>query len=249
VSAIDLRLGRYQDALADVTCDLLCVDAPYSSKTHDSHSPRTDVLTACERDERWAARGGVRQTINYAAFTHEDVRAFVDSWAQRTRGWIVTITDNALAPVWSAQLREHDRYVFAPLPLVELGSRVRLTGDGPSSWTCWIVVARPHSLNKWGTLCGAYVEPDERKPIIGGKPLGIMRAIVRDYSRPGDVVCDPCAGGATTLLAAAIEGRRAIGSEMDPVTYAKAQARIARGYTPATLFAGVDASEQAEIDW
>jgi len=62
-----------------------------------------------------------------------------------------------------------------------------------------------------------------------------MRAIVRDYSRPGDLVCDPCAGAATTLLAAAMEGRRAVGSEMDPATLEKAQTRIARGFTP-TLF-------------
>jgi len=41
--------------------------------------------------------------------------------------------------------------------------------------------------------------------IIGGKPMWLMRALVRDYSRPGNLVCDPCAGGATTLIAAAIE--------------------------------------------
>ena len=55
-----------------------------------------------------------------------------------------------------------------------------------------------------------------------------MRALVRDYSRPGDLVCDPCAGGATTLIAAALEGRRAIGAELDPETYALACARIER---------------------
>jgi site-specific DNA-methyltransferase (adenine-specific) len=59
-----------------------------------------------------------------------------------------------------------------------------------------------------------------------------MRAIIRDYSRPGDLIVDPCAGGATTLIAAAIEGRRSIGSEMDETTFKKAQARIKAGYTP-----------------
>jgi site-specific DNA-methyltransferase (adenine-specific) len=69
------------------------------------------------------------------------------------------------------------------------------------------------------------------RPIKGGKPLWLMQQLVRDYSRPGDLVCDPCAGGATTLIAAAIEGRRAVGAELDPTTYRKAQARIAKGYT------------------
>jgi site-specific DNA-methyltransferase (adenine-specific) len=62
--------------------------------------------------------------------------------------------------------------------------------------------------------------------VVGSKPLWLMRAIVRDYSRPGDVVCDPCAGGATTLIASVIEGRQAIGSELDPATHAKALNRI-----------------------
>lgn len=68
--------------------------------------------------------------------------------------------------------------------------------------------------------------------VRGAKSLDTMRAIIRDYTRPGDLVCDPCAGSGTTLIAAAIEGRRAIGAEMDPKTYEIAQKRIAKGYTP-----------------
>lgn len=55
--------------------------------------------------------------------------------------------------------------------------------------------------------------------VVGNKPLALMEAIVRDYSRPGDVVCDPCAGGGTTLLAAHRLGRHGVGAEMDPTTY------------------------------
>ena len=61
----------------------------------------------------------------------------------------------------------------------------------------------------------------------GGKSADLMRALIRDYSRPGDLVCDPCAGGGTTLLAAVQTGRRAVGSEMDPQTHAKAVQRLA----------------------
>jgi DNA modification methylase len=72
---------------------------------------------------------------------------------------------------------------------------------------------------------------------MGGKPLGVMRAIVRDYSRPGDIVCDPFAGDATTLLAAAMEGREAVGSECDESAFEAAQARLSRGYS-LDMFAG-----------
>lgn len=240
---IDLRFGKWEKSLDGVACDALITDAPYSSRTHSAYSPRTDVLTACERDAKWAARGGKRSELEYSWWTASAVARFCASWSPRTRGWFVAITDHVLAPAWERALSKAGRYVFAPLPFVETGSRVRLSGDGPSSWTSWVVVARPSTkeFQGWGTLRGAYVSSNERKVVMGGKPLGLMRAIVRDYSRPGDLVCDPCAGGATTLLAAAIEGRFAVGAEQKREHFDIATKRIAAGYTP-NMFAELEAT-------
>jgi site-specific DNA-methyltransferase (adenine-specific) len=63
-----------------------------------------------------------------------------------------------------------------------------------------------------------------------------MRAIIRDYTRPGDLIVDPFAGSGTTLLAARLEGRRAIGAELDPKTFALAVKRLSTPWTP-RLFA------------
>jgi site-specific DNA-methyltransferase (adenine-specific) len=68
--------------------------------------------------------------------------------------------------------------------------------------------------------------------IAGCKPIDLMRAIVRDYTRPGDLVVDPFAGSGTTALACASEGRRCITSEEKPEHYEIARKRIARGFTP-----------------
>jgi len=239
VSDIDLRLGRWEDVLADVECDALITDPPYSARTHEAYSPRTDVLTACERDAKWSARGGKRRTLDYETWNDDQIAEAAENWSRMCRGWIVVFCDHVIARVWESELQRYGRYVFSPLAAVEPGSRVRLAGDGPSQWSTWIVTARPRTMPwcKWGTLPGAYVVPEgnsgqKSKVVTGGKPLWLMQRLVADYSRPGDLICDPCAGGATTLLAAAIEGRRAIGAEMDPVTHAKATKRLARGYTP-----------------
>jgi site-specific DNA-methyltransferase (adenine-specific) len=50
--------------------------------------------------------------------------------------------------------------------------------------------------------------------VVGGKPLWLMERLVEDYSRPGDLVVDPCCGAGTTLLAALRTGRRAIGGDV-----------------------------------
>ena len=143
------------------------------------------------------------------------------------------MTSHDLAPHYEHALRKDGRYVFKPLPLVIRGMNVRLAGDGPSSWSVDMIVARPSSgpVTKWGTLPGAYVGNREDQIVVGGKPLWLMRALVRDYTRPGDLVVDPYAGGGTTLLACAMEGRRAIGAECDPETFRNACRRLDGGWT------------------
>lgn len=228
----DLRLGRYQDALANVRqVDTLITDTPYSRKTHGGHNggcaqsnrvrPHDERRVRVDRRDGRRYKVGVnrRRKLDFRHWTPADVDAFVDRWAPCTRGWFVSITDHVLAPVWIAALERHGRCAFSPLAFLDPGSRVRIVGDGPAQWAAWIVVARPRTLAfaRWGALPGGYprpaAQPRERPIIIGGKPLWLMRALVRDYSRPGDRVCDPCAGAATTLRAAVLEGRRAIGAE------------------------------------
>lgn len=47
-------------------------------------------------------------------------------------------------------------------------------------------------------------------------PMNVVKALIRCYSKPGDLVLDLFAGGATTLIAARDLGRRAVGYEIDP---------------------------------
>lgn len=227
----DLRLGRWQDVLADIECDAVITDPPYSARTHGGQM----------------AIGG-RRDLSYASWAPLDVVDFM-VWADAaSSGWIAVLTDHVLGPEFEKCATLAGRYAFPPLPAVETGRSVRLTGDGPSSWASWLMVSRPRTRDfaSWGTLPGRYEVPGgARDRHIGGKPLSMMRAIVADYSRPGDIVCDPCAGGATTLLAAVMEGRRAIGAECDPETFEKAVARLRQGYTP--LLPGLAANNDTEV--
>ncbi len=200
-------------------CDALIVDAPYSAKTHSGHDGGTAQANGL-RDvgECKGFAQFERRALSYPAWTPTDVSEFVTAWSPRISGWMVSITDDVLAHDWQRAMDAAGRYAFAPLPFVAPGSRVRLTGDGPSNWSTWIVVARPRTkaMARWGTLDGAYVLPHgyaERMPVVGGKPTWLTRALVRDYSRPGALVVDPCCGGGSLLVGAIREGRRAIGGD------------------------------------
>ena len=145
MTTADLRLGRWQDTLADVECDALITDPPYSARTHEGHDDGVKV----PEGEEPKAKGGRyrgdsdRRSIDYTMWTSQDVLDFVAHFAPRTRGWFCAMTSHDLVPVYTDALERHDRYVFAPLTLYSPGSRVRLAGDGPSSWTCYLVVSRP----------------------------------------------------------------------------------------------------------
>jgi site-specific DNA-methyltransferase (adenine-specific) len=205
---VQLWHGRWQDVLPRLgQVDAVITDPPYSARVHDGHDAAAKLPD-------------MRRELPYAPWTAHEVWEACDGWLGKTRGWLVAMSDHGLALDWEREAERHDRCTFAPLPFVACGSRVRLAGDGPSSWTIWITVSRPRTRDyaAWGTLPGAYVLPlgQGAKPLhTGGKPLWLMRELVRDYSRPGNVILDPCAGAGTTGRAAKDLGRRAILIEQD----------------------------------
>jgi DNA modification methylase len=68
------------------------------------------------------------------------------------------------------------------------------------------------------------------------KPLALMRWLCRLTKTPtGGVVLDPFAGSGTILLAALLEGRRAVGVEVDPAYFEIARKRLSGAHGP--LFA------------
>jgi site-specific DNA-methyltransferase (adenine-specific) len=217
-----LYRSRWEAALADAACDALIFDAPYSKGTHEAETTRSDGYDAASL------------TPNYDAFTEHDVRTFCEAWAPRCRGWMVSITDSILAPTWRAEMERVGRYAFAPVPCVLRAMSVRIQQDGPSSWAVYAMVSRPRTraFSTWGILPGAYVGTGKSsKGERGGgrgKPQWLMQALVRDYTRPGDIVVDPFAGWGSTLAAAVALGRTAIGAEMDAAAFAEARRRLER---------------------
>ena len=230
---VRLYQGRWQDTVADEGADHLIIDAPYSDRVHASKYEHS------QGDLHGSSRRAVGES--FASWGVDEIRE-VCAWAKtHVRHWVVSLTDHILFPIWEAELQAQGYLVFAPVILVETNRTVRLAGDGPACWATMMVVARPRGAEfaKWRSLPGAYVTHKTNDKMQGGKSLEVMRQIVRDYSNPGHRIIDLCAGFGTTLLAAAIEGRKAVGAEIDPATYAKARARMyERLHNP--LFDGVE---------
>ena len=205
--------------------DAVIVDPPYSKRCHDGHDSAGGH--DCQRSK-----------LGYKHLTEQDVKGLATEYALHCKGWIVWMTDSDLALCVRNVLSASGRYSFAPLPFYQPGRSVRLSGDGPSSWTDWIVVARTSNQSRWGTLPGGYVAGSgwNDKARMGGKPTHLMRALVSDYSRPGDLVLDTHMGAGTTGVACALEGRRFIGVEIVEEAFYTACERIENTYRQAPLF-------------
>ncbi len=236
---IDLRLGRWQDVLADIgTCDAVICDPPYSPRQAEGFRSSNDMQRKRGDGERGDGRYSGTITYNqgmpYAPLTPADARGL----AQRFAGaaWLVMFGDHLSFRWHEAAAAKCGRLVFAPVVWIR-GNGPRFQGDGPCSAAEYICASRLRGKCSIGSLPGWYEyqplrgEATDSRIVTGQKPLPLMQAIVRDYTRPGDLVVDPFAGGGTTALACAIEGRRCITSEMDEITFAKAKARLQRGYT------------------
>lgn len=227
-----LYLGDCRKVLPTLSkVDQIITDPPYSARTHAGH------------DAGQGHDGADRSGLGYAALTPDDAEALAANFAEAASGWVVWMTDHTLAPTIERAMRASGRYVFAPVPFHHPGRSVRLTGDGPCSWTDWLVVSRTAAQMKWGTLPGGYVAGPgwNDKHRMGGKPVRLMQMVVGDYSRPGDLVCDPFMGAGTTGVACHTEQRRFIGIEIDPVAFDIACKRIEDAQRQGSLFADVAA--------
>ena len=231
----ELRLGKFQDVLADIErCDAVITDPPYLSASASAGgaastwAPGANNIGTCD------------SPMGYEPASESLLDDVVVFAARACAGWFVAFNDFDGAHYIRTNIKQRGAVSAEPIAWVKPPALTPPRGahNLPEKGTEFIVASRFNPLPRNGLIPGSYVSPRNTPGpchslfVTGGKPLDLMRAIVRDYSRPGDLVCDPCAGGATTLLAAAIEGRLAIGAEMDVDTHAQALARIARGYTP-----------------
>jgi DNA modification methylase len=255
-AGIELRLGDYRDVLADVeACDAVITDPPYSLRQHEGYRTHADMVEAQrERSRRRQAQGKAAGAgpgnpngriamggVPYAPIDEDWARSFVARWSEANPSWWVIFSDHVCREWWEASLRDAGWYVFAPLAWVKTGGTPRFQGDGPANSLEWITVARPKRKTACGSLPGYYLgdhvkgnEPE--KIVTGQKPVWLMRSVIADYTSPAARIVDPCAGGGTTALAAALEGRTCISSEIDPTTYTKTCARLERTAITPPLF-------------
>jgi DNA modification methylase len=71
------------------------------------------------------------------------------------------------------------------------------------------------------------------------KPFRLVQRFIQAHTKPGDIILDPFMGSGTTCVAAAMEGRKFIGVELDPKYFEIARRRVEHCIRPG-MFAEVE---------
>jgi len=84
-----------------------------------------------------------------------------------------------------------------------MGSRPNQVGKEYEAFTGF-----PHNVLEYPNVIGSSVIHPTQKPVA------LMQYLIKTYTNPGDIVLDFAMGSGTTLVAARLEGRKAIGIEI-----------------------------------
>lgn len=205
-SRVTLYHGDCREVIADLSSvDHIITDPPYSSATHSGARTRTT-----------GARS--ESLVTFDEWTDEDMAEMFREFGRIVGGWVIATMDwrhiAQLAVDTPRGLR------FARFGVwVKPNSTPQLTGDRPAQG--WEGVACLHSDGKRMSWNGGGKRGVWTANTINAvdhptaKPVPLVAEWVRLFTNHGDTILDPFAGSGTTLVAAAQEGRKAIGVELE----------------------------------
>jgi len=223
----ELRLGDCLDpvtglaSLGDKSVDHVITDPPYSRFTHGKN--------------RGNELGGMAALtpIEFSEVTEEQRAGLCRESFRVSRRWSLVWSDAEGITPWVESVEasglEHVRVGF----WVKEGASPQFSGDRPGTGAEALLIGHRPGRKKWngGGRVGIWTFPvlgqaRETRVHTTQKPLALMEALVRDFTDPGELVCDPFAGSGTTGVACIRLGRRFIGWERDPKYHAVAVKRL-----------------------
>lgn len=221
---ITLYHGDYRMILQKIptgSIDLICTDPPYGV-TDAEYDERPDMYFMWHELKRVLKANGVCVLFSQQPFTTDLIAA--NRRMFRTEYiWHKHMVSNFLN-ARRVPLRQHENIlVFSGpksiyVPQMRPGKPYKCKGASRQSENYRQYPATKEKVNKGERFPTTIITDFPRQTIKDGHPqeksINLVRFLIRTYSRPGELVLDFSSGGGTTLHAAHLEGRKAIGIEI-----------------------------------
>ncbi len=235
--AWDLILGDCIAGMADLpdqSVDHVITDPPYAPRAMKNATTQSMVQR----------RDGKEYDFGYAALSDELRKAAAQQIVRIVRRWIEVWCDIESTGAWKQELEAAGARYIRTGVWVRTNGCPQFSGDRPAQGVEGCVIAHaPDGRLRWNgggrpaVWTGPIVNSQSGERIHSSpKPEWLMMAQIRDFTEPGELVCDPFAGSATTGFAAITEGRRFIGWECSPQYHASATKRLQDAQKQESLF-------------
>jgi DNA modification methylase len=227
-------------ALGDKSVDVLITDPPYDQHTHSAQRIGTTKV------EQASGASYSRNTdLGFPPLTAADLARAAIQFSRVTKRWVLVFSSLEMISAWKEALEAAElQYIRAGI-WVKQDACPQFTGDRPASGAEAIVIAHPPGRKRWNGggrhalwTCPIVIGRNGSDPRVHTtqKPLALMESLVRDFSEPGELICDPFAGSGTTGVAAVRNGRRFLGYELQQKYVDIANTRLSNAYEQKELF-------------
>lgn len=222
--------GDCLEALEGVMVDHIISDPPYEDELHKAMGR--------------IRRNDGQEMVNDLGFdgVNADRAAIARACVQASSGWVILFTLAEGVRAWRDDLQAVGAKWDTTCFWVKPDASPRFNGQGPARGAeCFVTCWAGTGYRRWngGGKRGIYthcVNTGRQGEHPTEKPVPLMQDIVADFTKPGDVICDPFAGSGTTGVACARLGRRFLGIERDPKWFDLACRRIEAAYRQPRLF-------------
>jgi len=221
---------EFMRGMADGSVGHIICDPPYSAHVHAN--------TRTTRAK--GAKGAKDMPLGFDSLDKSTRKALAEQYARIVRRWVLIFGTAEEVGGWKEDLEA------AGLEYIRTGCWIRkgapqISGDRPAVGWETISIAHPRGAKKWngGGNDAVWIYPiprgdDRMHPTQ--KPLDLMRALVSDFTDPGELILDSHAGSGTTGVACIELGRDFIGIERDAKHYATAHERLTNTARQEILF-------------
>ena len=227
---------------------MIC-DPPYEDELHDAFGKKIR-----RNDGAHLARSvNMLKPIEFEginATRNEMATALVTA----SNGWLIIFTLAEGVRAWRDPMQAAGAKWDTTLAWIKPDASPRFNGQGAArGFECAVTAWCGKGYRSWnaGGKRGVYthcVNTARQGEHPTEKPLSLMSEIVSDYTKPGEIICDPFLGSGTTGVAAVKAGRLFVGIERDPKWFDLSCRRISDALSRPDLFIAPPKPKQETLE-
>lgn len=210
--------------------DCVITDPPYSEHTHKKFWVGSALTTQGKPRVSTA-----HKALGFEALSPELRQFCAVQFARMSSRWVLAFTDIEGADGWRADLIGNGLEYVRSCIWDKVDSAPQFTGDRPANSAEMIVCAHPAGKKQWNgggrrnVFRHAVNGEHGSKPHPSTKPLPLINELVTLFTDEGETILDAFMGSGTLLEAAKLQGRKAIGIELEEKYCEVAAQRLSQG--------------------